>query len=80
MKQKLTLFQFEQCPFCEKVRQKLKERELQFEKINVPYERDAKIRKELFKNSGVHTVPVLKVGNKYIGESEDIINFLDENF
>lgn len=84
MKQKLTLFQFEQCPFCGKVRQKLKEKKLKYDKVNVSYMRDADDRKELFEKSNVWTVPVLKISDsgseKYIGESEDITKFLDENF
>lgn len=78
--QKITLFQFEQCPFCEKVRQKLKELGIEYEKTNVPHTRDAEERKDLFEKSGVWTVPVLKIGDKYIGESGEIIKFLEKNF
>jgi len=34
----------------------------------------------LFKKSGVLTVPVMKIGDKYLGESQAIIDFIDENF
>ena len=77
---KISLFQFEDCPFCEKVRRKLKEKNLEFEKINVPRDRDDSARKELFRKSGVPTVPVIKIGEKHIGESQNIIDYLDENF
>lgn len=80
LQQKIILYQFESCPYCEKVRQKLKEKKLDFEKVNVPREREDKIRKDLFKKSGVLTVPVIKINERYIGESQDIVNYLDENF
>lgn len=78
--QKISLFQFEDCPYCEKVRRKLKKKKIEFEKVEVPREREDVIRKELFKKSGVLTVPVIKIGEKYIGESQEIIDYLDENF
>jgi len=53
---------------------------LEFEKIEVPRDRNSKVRKDLFKKSGVPTVPVIKINNKFIGESSDIIDYLDENF
>lgn len=58
----------------------MKEKNLDFEKINVPHDREAKIRKDLFKKSGVLTVPVIKIGERYIGESEEIIKFIDEKY
>ena len=80
MNQKISLFQFESCPYCEKVRQHLKKKNLEFEKIEVPRDRESGIRKDLFKKSGVLTVPVMKIGDKYLGESQAIIDFIDENF
>lgn len=77
---KITLFQFEHCPFCAKVRAKLDQMGLEYEKINVPYDREDPQRKELFEKSGVPTVPVLKIDGKYIGESGEIIKYLEENF
>ena len=77
---KISLFQFESCPYCEKVRRKLKEKNLDFEKINVLLSRENPIRKDLFKKSGVLTVPVVKIGEKYIGESQRIIYYLEEKF
>jgi glutaredoxin len=78
--QKIILYQFESCPFCEKVRQHLIKKNLQFEKVEVPRDRENPIRKELFAKSKVPTVPVIKIDGKYIGESSDIIKFIDENF
>jgi len=75
---KITLFQFENCPFCKKVRDKLAELNLDYEIENVPRDRDDSLRKELFEKSGVATVPVIKIDEKYIGDSEKIIKYLEE--
>ncbi|MFH1275480.1 MAG: glutathione S-transferase N-terminal domain-containing protein [Candidatus Woesearchaeota archaeon] len=74
---KITLFQFEECPYCAKVRAKLAEKRLEYEKVNVNYSRDDPFRKELFEKSRVWTVPVLLVDDKYIGDSNKIIEYLD---
>ena len=81
---KITLYQFEDCPYCAKVRSKLDHIELEYDKINVPRNRENPFRKMLLKNSGVATVPVLKVENRgqeaYIGESDEIIKYIEENY
>ena len=76
----ITLYQYEQCPFCKLVREKLAEKGLEYEKVNVPYDQADPQRKELLEKSGVSTVPVIKIDEKYIGESADIVKYLDENF
>ena len=73
----LTLYQFETCPFCEKVRNYLDEHNLEYEKVNVENDRTNPLRKELAEKSGVQTVPVLKDGDKYIGDSGNIIKYLE---
>jgi len=78
--EKLTLYQFEECPFCLKVRVKLDELKIKYEKVNVSYSRDNPLRKKLLKKSGVTSVPVLRIEDKYIGESADIIEYLEQNF
>ncbi len=77
---KITLFQFEACPFCAKVRTKLEEKGLKYEKVNVLRDREDSQRKELAEKSGVFTVPVIKIDDKYIGDSGEIIEYLEENF
>ncbi len=80
----VTLFQFEECPYCAKVRAKLRELGISYRKMNVPSDRQDPLRQELLEKSGVPTVPVLKVdgksGEKYIGGSADIIAFLEKEF
>ena len=76
----ITLYQFEECPFCAKVRAVLRELELPFIIIDVPHERDDPIRKQLLEKSGVPTVPVISINGKYIGDSQKIIHYLEEHF
>ncbi|MBI2667086.1 glutaredoxin [Candidatus Woesearchaeota archaeon] len=79
----LTLYQFEDCPYCAKVRAKLEEKKISYENVNVSRSREDSLRKKLAEKSGVLTVPVLKMFSengeeKYIGESGKIIEFLEK--
>ena len=76
----IILYQFESCPWCEKVRQKLKELKLDCKKVNMIRDRENPERKELFKKSGVPTVPVVNIDGKFIGDSGEIIEFLEKKF
>lgn len=62
------------------MRQALEKKGLEYEKVNVPTNRDDELRQELAEKSGVWTVPVLKVVNQdseeYIGESDKIISWI----
>ena len=75
---KITLYQFEECPFCAKVRLFLKEMKLPFTTVTVAPNREDQLRKELAQKSGVPTVPVVSVDGKYIGDSQKIIEYLQE--
>lgn len=74
----LTLYQFPTCPYCAKVRAKLDELKLTYKKVIVEHDRDHPKRQELKEKSGVSTVPVLQIDNKYIGESDHIIKELEK--
>jgi len=75
----ITLYQFEECPYCAKVRVKLEEKNLDYEKINVSSDRNDSQRKELLEKSKVGTVPVMEVDGVFIGESDEIIKYIEEN-
>lgn len=77
---RITLYQFEHCPFCAKVRAKLHELGIKFKRVEVPIDREHPERKSLAKKSGVLTVPVIEIAGKFIGESEKIIRHLEEVF
>ena len=76
----ITLFQLPGCGYCRKVREKLEEKKVKYAAVNVSPSRTDILRKKLAEKSGVLTVPVLKIGEKYIGESGEIIKYLGEKF
>ena len=78
MENKIKLYQFEDCSFCEKVRAKLEELGFEYGKINVPRDRESAERKMLFEKSGVYSIPILEIDGKFIGESSVIIKKLEE--
>lgn len=77
----LELYQFEDCPYCKKVREKLTEIELDYICRNVPKESDRTLLKKL---GGQEQVPFLvdssggEVTMMY--ESDDIVEYLEENY
>jgi glutaredoxin len=77
----LTLYQFPDCPYCAKVRAHLDEKRMEYKRVNVARAREDPQRKEIAEKSGVLTVPVLHVKerDRWIGESDRIIEFVDEN-
>ncbi len=77
--EKIILYQFESCPFCRKVREKLKSEKIIFEIVEVATDREDPLRKELYNKSGVLTVPVLQVGEKYIGDSDIIVEYINSS-
>ena len=79
----MSLYQFNACPFCVKVRRQLRKHSLNIEL------RDAKnnvaFKNELTKEGGRHKVPCLRIENgtqnvKWLYESKDIISFLQAEF
>ena len=76
----ITLYQLLTCPFCVKVRSKLEEMNLKYEIVNVEGNREDPQRKEIFEKSGVATVPVINIDGKWIGDSGEIIKYLEEKF
>ncbi len=76
----ITLYQFESCPFCAKVRAKFEEKGIEYKKVDVSHDRDAPDRQKIAMNSGVSTVPVVDVDGSWIGESEEIIKFVEDHF
>lgn len=75
----LEVYQFETCPFCGKVRQKMTELGLDFVSRHVEPKGD---RKRVEDVSGQTGVPVLVDPNtdKVIPESDDILEYLEENY
>jgi glutaredoxin-like YruB-family protein len=63
-KQKVTVFSTPTCPWCTKVKQYLKENEVEFEEINVAA--DMEKAKEMVKKSGSSGVPQLWIGEEVV--------------
>lgn len=74
----LKLYQFATCPYCEKVRQKLAALNLPYEKIEVSRDRTQRPEVVLQKNDG--HVPVLDDDGQIIIESDDIVDYLEEQY
>ena len=73
----ITLYQFETCPYCAKVRGKLNELGLDYDKVNVANDREDAKRQEIAKKRGVLSVPVIEIDGKWIGDSARIIEYLE---
>lgn len=76
----LELFQFEKCPYCKKVREKLSELELDYICRNVPF--NSEKRKLLTVLGDKEQVPMLIDMDKSLlmYESDDIIQYLEETY
>ncbi len=75
----IILYQLPSCQYCRKVREVLEQKKIPYTIIDVSPDRKDILRKKLAEKSGVLTVPVLKIGEKYIGESEEIVKYLEGN-
>lgn len=78
MSHDITLYQFETCPFCAKVRAKLDGLGWEYKKVDVERDREDPQRKEIAEKSGVSTVPVALIDGEWIGDSSAIIEHLDK--
>lgn len=58
------------CPYCERARQLLKLKNVDFEEIDVDARPET--RAEMVTRSGRHTVPQIFIGDKHIGGSDDL--------
>lgn len=74
----MTLYQFESCPYCKMVRQKLSDLEMTYVSVCVP--RDQSQRGEVLRVSGQPTVPVLVDGDVVLTDENDILHYLERNY
>jgi glutathione S-transferase len=78
---KLLLYELEGCPYCQKVKSKLAELDLEYDSIMVPQSHDE--RTEVQDVSGQTGVPVLvdeDHGIEGMPESDDIVEYLEETY
>ena len=76
--QMLEVYQFEGCPFCSKVRQKLTDLQIDF----IARQVDSSDRSRVEEVSGQTNVPVLVDPNTdtVMPESDDIVEYLEEHY
>ena len=74
----MILYHFESCPYCVKVRNAVSEIGLDLE-MRDTRENDV-YREELLSLTGKTQVPCLVIDGKPMHESDDIVNYLKENF
>jgi len=79
----LSLYQFNACPFCVKVRRKMRSLSLNIELKDA--KNNFKFKEELLKNGGNHKVPYLRINYddeevNWIYGSDEINDYLDQNF
>ena len=80
---RLALYQFDSCPFCQRVRDAMARLGTSIELRDI--QRDAGRRQELIEATGRATVPVLRIEEptgevRWMPESLDIVRFLEESF
>lgn len=71
----IKLYQYTECPFCEKVRRKLAELKLDYEKVNI----DPANKPEVVIKLG-GTVPVIDDNGTVMNESSEIVKYLEEKY
>jgi len=80
---KMSLYQFEACPFCVKIRRELTRLSLNIELRDA--KNNAAFKDELIREGGKHKVPCLRIEDdantvKWLYESKDIASFLQAEF
>lgn len=76
----LKLFIMEQCPFCKKVMREIENLDIKDKMEIVDINEDEEAEKELIEVGGQRQVPCIFIDGKPMYESNDIIEFLRENF
>ena len=66
----VTLYTSGWCPYCERARGLLTQKNVVFSEINV--EDDAKFREEMIARSNRRTVPQIFIGDKHVGGCDDL--------
>jgi glutaredoxin 3 len=75
----IILYNLETCPYCRRVREKLQELGLEYQKIDVPKAKSE--RRQVVEISGQVFVPVLVDGDVIIADDDDqAIAYLEEKY
>lgn len=68
---KVIVYTMENCPYCVRAKQLLKQKGIQFEEILVPEKDDAQWE-ALYQKSGMRTMPQIFAGDRLIGGYTDL--------
>ncbi len=66
----VTLYVSDWCPYCERAKSLLTQKQVVFDEINV--DDDAKFREEMTARSNRNTVPQIFIGDKHVGGCDDL--------
>jgi glutaredoxin 3 len=66
----VTLYVSDWCPYCQRAKNLLTEKQVIFDEINV--DDDAKFREEMTARSNRNTVPQIFIGDKHVGGCDDL--------
>jgi glutaredoxin 3 len=66
----VTLYMSDWCPYCQRARDLLSQKNVVFSEINV--EDDGKSREEMIARSSRRTVPQIFIGDKHVGGCDDL--------
>jgi len=66
----VTLYVSDWCPYCERAKSLLTQKQVVFDEINV--DDDAKFREEITARSNRNTVPQIFIGDKHVGGCDDL--------
>lgn len=70
MNQPVTVYVADWCPYCQRAKGLLQQKNVDFNEINV--EDDEKFREEMFARSKRRTVPQIFIGDKHVGGCDDL--------
>ena len=68
----VTLYMSDWCPYCQRARGLLTQKNVLFSEINV--EDDGKSREEMIARSNRRTVPQIFIGDKHVGGCDDLFD------
>ncbi len=70
----VTVYTTDYCPYCKSAKNLLKQKGIPFKEINITH--DQKLREELEEKTGCMTVPMVFIGDDFVGGS-DALHALD---
>jgi len=74
---KVLIYTIKNCPYCEAAKELLKQKNIQFEQIDLTSDEDKRL--ELVKKTGHKTMPQIFFDEKFIGGYTDLKKHLEEN-